>query len=126
VSVPTPARYPLPTPPDHRFSDTFVAAVADTITFYGFPPFDDDSPDFGRLYRHLRAFIYGDDGFSYSRETATEVGPVPEHVEGHNPSGRAPEARGRLCAHADQDGAGAHWLARGERCPLADAARAVR
>ena len=25
-----------------------------------------------------------------------------------------------LCAHADQDGAGAHWLAPGEKCPLAE------
>jgi hypothetical protein len=25
-------------------------------------------------------------------------------------------ARGRLCAHADQDGEGMHWLEEGERC----------
>ena len=54
-----PAHYPLPGPPDDRLSDSFVAAVSDTIAFHGFPPFDDDSPDFGRLYEALRAFLYG-------------------------------------------------------------------
>jgi hypothetical protein len=125
VSVPTPARYPLPTPPDDRFSDSFVEAVADLLAEYHFPAFDNDSPDFGRLYRYLRGFLYGGDpeGFGFTRETVAEVGPVPEHVEGHSPSGREPQAHGRLCAHADQDGAGAHWLAPGERCPLAGIAR---
>lgn len=31
----------------------------------------------------------------------------------------------RLCAHADQDGEGMHWLAPGEQCPHAAAADAA-
>jgi hypothetical protein len=39
-------------------------------------------------------------------------------VPGQAPAEPAPAGRGRrLCAHADRDGAGMHWLESGERCP---------
>jgi hypothetical protein len=40
------------------------------------------------------------------------------------PEGDQAGARRILCAHADQDGKGAHWLAPGEKCAVATAAEA--
>jgi hypothetical protein len=57
VRTPAERTYPLLLPPDDRFSDTFVATVADLIAFHGFPFVG--GPDLEALGDTLRHFIFG-------------------------------------------------------------------
>jgi hypothetical protein len=69
----------------------------------------------------MTRFLFTTDPSTAARTAKNEnaVPGLPNQPEQHL-KGRTPMVRGnrrRLCAHADQNGQGMHWLTPGQQCP---------